>query len=309
MIILPYCFSPIKQGSSTSLISRMQIVYIEPRESPFLIKTDRTLQAVWVCRVHACTCLCGLKSQEAHIFQVWLTKPNMADPAGPTLPTMTESEAWRFFCLEQVYCSIKKPNRALFCFGAGKRKEKLNHSRDRWIAFSKQTHCVYKRRFIIPSVAMWGWAFPNSTALVKAMVLSNERTGPDKTTNCSVVFWKFDPSLHFQPMFHPLCLWQHKGASSGNFSRGSQTVCIVTEKREKAGNRASCTGGRQENGWSFLAWHLNPKLDSPLYQKAKIFSVFGHEAGIAKWRFKSERTSASTICTAAGNGSGPSQYV
>jgi hypothetical protein len=36
----------------------------------------------------------------------------------------------------------------------------------------------------------------------KAMVLSNERTGLDKTTNCSVVFWKLDPSLHFQPMFH-----------------------------------------------------------------------------------------------------------
>ena len=28
------------------------------------------------------------------------------------------------------------------------------------------------------------------------------KAGLDKPTNCSVVFWKLDPSLHFQPMFH-----------------------------------------------------------------------------------------------------------
>lgn len=187
--------------------------------------------------------------------------------------------AWRFFCLEQVYCSIKKPNRALFCFGAGKRKEKkLNHSRDRWIAFSKQTHCVYKRGspIILKNRLYVGMSLINSTALVKAMVLSNERTGPDKTTNCSVVFWKFDPSLHFQPMFHPLCLWQHKGASSGNFSRGSQGSVHCHWERERRRGTEPHVGGKAGEWVILLGLTFKSQTGFSSISKAKIFSVFGH---------------------------------
>lgn len=108
------------------------------------------------------------------------------------------------------------------------------------------------------------------------MVLSNERTGPDKTTNCSVVFWKLDPSLHFQPVFHPLCLWQHKGACSGNFSSGSHGSVHCHWAGERG--RKTKHKGKRKAGTRTTPLHLTLKsqIAFSYLPKAEIFPEFGH---------------------------------
>lgn len=108
------------------------------------------------------------------------------------------------------------------------------------------------------------------------MVLSNDRTGPDRTTNCSVVFWKFDPSLHFQPMFHSLCLWQHKRASSGNFSRGSQGSVHCHREGERGRKTKPHVEGKAGEWVILLGLTFKSQIGFSHISKVKIFSVFGH---------------------------------
>lgn len=181
--------------------------------------------------------------------------------------------AWRFFCLEQVYCSIKKPNRALFCFGAGKRKErKLNHSRDRWIAFSKQTHCIYKRGspIILKNRLYVGMSLINSTAKSRLWFCPMKGLDPTRPPIVLLCFGSLI-QVYISSQCFTLCVYDSTKEQALGISQGGVgAVCIVTEEKE-GGEQSLMREGRQENGWSLLAWHLNPKLDSPLYQKWKYF--------------------------------------
>ena len=79
------------------------------------------------------------------------------------------------------------------------------------------------------------------------MVLSNERTGPDKTTNCSVVFWKFI-QVYISSQCFTLCVYDSTKEQALGISQGGVgAVCIVTEERE-GGEQSLMREGRQENG-------------------------------------------------------------